>query len=190
MLSNRLRVGSSGPGCLHLPAPRQRCGGAGMAAGGSCLLQPLVGSGLYSKHGEEAELGSILGRCQITAQAVYYCVSLSWFLALVSQVLPLCGLFNKSLKSCPSSWQGHWDCAASLCVSQACSSSQAFLLLRLHKLFSNTLPACPPCPPCPQVTVPFGSPGAADEPVVYAGCRLGSGYCCLLCLLHSPAANT
>lgn len=117
MLSNRLRVGSSGPGCLHLPAPRQCCSGAGMAAGGSCLLQPLVGSGLYSKHGEKAEPGSILGRCQITAQAVYYSISLSWFLALVSQVLPLCGLFNKSLKSCPSSWQGHWDCAASLCVS-------------------------------------------------------------------------
>lgn len=99
-------MGSSGPGCLHLPAPRQHGGGAGTASAWD--------SGCSWGLGVIASVGrgqSILGRCQIAQ------VFLSWLLTLVSQVLPLCGLLNKSLVSCPLRWQGWWEGTVSPCAS-------------------------------------------------------------------------
>lgn len=98
------------------------------------------------------QLGSILGRCQLTARAVYYSASLSWLLALVSQVLPLCGLLNKSLASCPFSWQGHGPHPSVSPRPSFCSGCR------------RSIPT-PPCPPYPQVWVPFSSPGAGWAPV-------------------------
>lgn len=72
-----------------------------------CLgLLPLMGSGLYSKCRERAELhSSVASSGDAKSQPkLFTSVSLSWFLALVSQVLPLCGLLNKSPTSCPFSW--------------------------------------------------------------------------------------
>lgn len=70
----QLWVRRSGPGCLHPPGSTGAGEGLGLlpslATQGVWDLQPLWGEG------RAMQLGSILGRCQITAQAVYYSFSL------------------------------------------------------------------------------------------------------------------
>lgn len=108
--------------------------------------------------------------------AVYYSVSLSWFLALVSQVPPLCGQLNKSLTSCPFSWQGL--CCIPLRISQACSSSQAFLLFRPRELF-----------PTPSLCAPLPTLSSGDGPFRqrwWGGQVLAGLWLLLLTLFASP----
>ena len=133
--------------CLGLlPAPATR---------GVWALQQAWGEGRSGQHPQEMPKSS---------PSCYYSVSLSWFLALVFQVLPLCGLLNKSLTSCPFSWQGCWGWAASLCPSPRLSISSD------HVCFFQHLHRVPFCPACSRVLVPFGSPGAAGWALVAAVC--------------------
>lgn len=115
---------------------------------GSCLgvLPALAARGaLYSKDGERAvphSQAASLGDAK-SQPKLFTTVFLSHGFYHLSQVLPLCGLLNKSLMSSPFSWRGCWDCAASLCTSLGLTSAPRLFSYSDLRAFSNTIPACP-----------------------------------------------